>query len=399
MAKAAAPQDPGATLVEQATQSVNETAKSVQESTQAILPQGLQQGQQGVMDLAQIGIASGAVILALVLRWLVLVLLARLTPVIKRSGREVDLKLLGLVRHASSYALVLAGMFIALSALYLPVQPTDWHALAWHAFITLAIGATALLLYYAVDVFITFLAGPTRSKAALLDRQILPLLRDILKAVLMVLAVAALVQTWGYNVNTLLAGLGLGGLAVAFAAQDTIANIFGSLVIYTDRPFRIGDWVEIGDVEGTVEEIGIRSTRIRCFDRSLVCVPNKSVSGMNIQNNSAMNKRRIRLTLTVAVSSPLAGLQAGLTGIRALIATDERISDEGVAVNLESISPAGIEIMVLCYTQSVDWHTFLFVREELILGILRELAHAGITITEQQLAMSPRAAAGTGSGA
>lgn len=387
MAQAASSLDPGAALVEQATQSVSQTAKSVQESTQAILPTGLKPRQPGVIDLAQVGIAAGVLLLAFALRWLVLVLLARLAPGAARRGREVDAKLLGLARRFSSYVLALAGLFIALSTLALPREPTNWHELAWRLFISIAVGAAALLLYNITDVLVTFLAGPSRSKAALLDRQLLPLLRDILKVMLLVFAIAVLVQAWGYNVTTLLAGVGLGGLAVAFAAQDTIANIFGSLVIYTDRPFRVSDWVQIGDVEGIVEEIGIRSTRIRRFDRSLVSVPNKSVSGMNIQNNSAMNKRRIKLSLSVALSSPAAKLQQALAEIRALIAGDERLSSEGAAVNLESVSPGGIIILIQCYTHSVEWHTFLSVREELIFAILQHLAQSAIAIAEQPMAL------------
>jgi MscS family membrane protein len=385
MAKAPSQQDPGATLVEQATQSVSQTAKTVQESTQAILPSELQQGKHGVIDYAQVGIAAAAILIALLLRWLTLVLLAKFALLVRRGGRELDKKLLGLVRRAASYVLVLAGLFVALSSLYLPSHPTDWHTLAWRGFLTLAIAAASLLLFDIVDVLLTFMAGSKRSHAALFDRQLLPLLRDILKVVLLVLAVAALVQNWGYDATTLLAGVGIGGLAVAFAAQDTIANVFGSLVIYTDRPFRVGDWVEIGDVEGTVEEIGIRSTRIRCFDRSIISVPNKSVSGTYIQNNSAMTQRRIKLELVAAYSTPADTLGRALAAIRELIAADNEISTDGVAVSLEQFGPAGIHIMVLCFTHSVHWLEYLRVRETLMLGILQRLESLGVNIAEQQL--------------
>jgi MscS family membrane protein len=390
MAKAPSQQDPAATLVEQATQSVSETAKTVQESTQAILPSGLQQGKHGVIDYAQVGIALGAISLALLLRWLVLVLLAKFAALVRRSGHELDQKLLGLTRRAASYVLVLAGLFVALSSLYLPAHPTDWHTLAWRGYLTLAIAASALLLYNVIDTLLTFAAGSKRSHAALFDRQILPLFRDILKVVLLVLAVAALVQNWGYDATTLLAGVGIGGLAVAFAAQDTIANVFGSLVIYTDRPFRVGDWVEIGDVEGTVEEIGIRSTRIRCFDRSIISVPNKSVSGTYIQNNSAMTSRRIQLALIAVYSTPADTLSQALAAVRELIAADDQISADGVAVSLERFGPAGIHILIQCFTHSVHWLEYLKVREDLMLGILQRLELLGVSLADQQFISAPR---------
>jgi MscS family membrane protein len=390
MAKGSSQQDPGATLVEQAAQSVSETAKSVQESTQSILPSGLQQGKHGVIDYAQVGLALGAISLALLLRWLALALLAKLAALVRRGGRELDPKLLGLTRRGASYVLVLAGLFVALSSLYLPTRPTDWHTLAWRGFLTLAIAAASLLLYNIIDVLLTFTAGSKRSQAALFDRQLLPLMRDIVKVVLLVLAVAALVQNWGYNATTLLAGVGIGGLAVAFAAQDTIANVFGSLVIYTDRPFRVGDWVEIGEIEGTVEEIGIRSTRIRCFDRSIVSVPNKSVSGTYIQNNSAMTSRRIKLILTAAYSTPADTLSQALAAVRELIAADKEISADGVAVSLEQFSPLGVNILVQCFTHSVHWLEYLQVREILMLGILQRFEQLGVALVEQQFTSAPR---------
>lgn len=391
MAKAPSQQDPGASLVEQATQSVSATAKTVQESTQAILPSGLQQGKHGVIDFAQVGIALGAISLALLLRWLVLMLLAKLTALVRRGGHELDQKLLGLVRRGASYVLVLAGLFVALSTLYLPVHPTDWHTLAWRAFLTLAIAAAVLLVYNVVDVLLTFAGGSKHSHAALFDRQLLPLLRDIVKVVLLVLAVAALVQNWGYDATTLLAGVGIGGLAVAFAAQDTIANVFGSLVIYTDRPFRVGDWVEIGDVEGTVEEIGIRSTRIRCFDRSIISVPNKSVSGTYIQNNSAMTSRRIQLALIADYTTPADKLSQALAAVRELIAADKEISTDGVAVSLDQFGPTGIHLLIQCFTHSVHWLEYLKVRENLMLGILQQLEQLGVNLAAQQYLAAPGA--------
>src|SRR5690606_30681737 len=111
-------------------------------------------------------------------------------------------------------------------------------------------------------------------------------------------------EAWGYNATTLLAGVGLGGLAVAFAAQDTISNVFGSIIIYSDRPFKVGDWVKIGTVEGDVEEIGIRSTRIRKFDKTVVLVPNKRLTNEEILNFTQMTARRLTQTIFLDKTNP-----------------------------------------------------------------------------------------------
>src|SRR5690606_42111412 len=128
---------------------------------------------------------------------------------------------------------------------------------------------------------------------------IIPLLRKSLKIFIGVVGGLLLVQHVGYPITSLLGGLGIGGLAVALAAQDTLANVFGSVIIFTDKPFKVGDWVKIGDVIGDVESIGFRSTRIRTWPKTLVTIPNKIIANTQVENWSAMPKRRIRFTLPV----------------------------------------------------------------------------------------------------
>ena len=111
------------------------------------------------------------------------------------------------------------------------------------------------------------------------------------------------IQNLGYSVSGLLASLGIGGLAVALAAKDTLSNVFGSLMLILDRPFKLGDWIKAGDMEGTVEEIGFRSTRIRTFAKTLITVPNSIIANLPLDNFSRMPKRRIKLTVGVTYAT------------------------------------------------------------------------------------------------
>jgi MscS family membrane protein len=122
-----------------------------------------------------------------------------------------------------------------------------------------------------------------------LDDQLAPFLSKTLKVLVVVVGALVLLQNLGINVTALLAGLGIGGMALAFAAQDTVANVFGTITILLDRPFKLGDWIKVGETEGVVEELGFRSTRIRTFYNSLITVPNSAMAKERIDNLSARN--------------------------------------------------------------------------------------------------------------
>ena len=113
-----------------------------------------------------------------------------------------------------------------------------------------------------------------------------------LRVVVIIFAFMIIAEHWGINISAFVASLGLGGLAFALAAKDTVANLFGSLVIFMDRPFKAGDWIEAGEINGVVEDIGIRSTNIRTFAKSIITVPNAKLTDEPINNWSRMNKRR-----------------------------------------------------------------------------------------------------------
>ena len=127
------------------------------------------------------------------------------------------------------------------------------------------------------------------------------------------------IQTFGYPITGVIASLGIGGLAFALAAKDSISNIFGSLMIIFDRPFHVGDWIKAGEMEGTVEEVGFRSTKIRTFAKTLISVPNNIIANMALDNYSRMPKRRIRLTVGVTYDTTPDQMREAVRRIRELL--------------------------------------------------------------------------------
>jgi len=188
------------------------------------------------------------------------------------------------------------------------------------------------------------------------------------------------VQLLGYSVSSLLAGLGIGGLAVALALQDTLSNFFGSIFIFVDRPFRVGDMVRIDDVEGTVEEIGFRSTRIRTWPATLVSIPNKTVAESVVDNWSKMPKRRVFQTVGVTYETSADQMERAVAAIRKILEDDAGVDPEFLVVRFEDFGASSLDIRVAYFTKATDYAGYLETRERVNLAIMRALEQLGLSI-------------------
>ena len=173
------------------------------------------------------------------------------------------------------------------------------------------------------------------------------------------------------NVASVLAGLGIGGLAVALAAKDTIANFFGSIMIFVDRPFSIGDWVKIEDVEGKVEEVGFRSTRIRTLADSVVTVPNARCMEAKIDNFGVRRYRRLQATLSLTYDTSFERLQAFVEGVRAIVAANDKTEKDKAEVHFAAFGASSLDVTLHCYLEAKTWTEELRGRHDLFLEILR----------------------------
>lgn len=207
------------------------------------------------------------------------------------------------------------------------------------------------LVYYAVEAIGKVMAHYTKKTESLMDDQLVPFVTKSLKVLVVILGVLLVLQNFGLNVMSLLAGLGLGGLALALAAQDTAANVFGSITILLDQPFKVGDWVKIKDIEGTVEDIGFRSTRIRTFYNSRVTVPNSIMAKENIDNMGARPARRVRQILGLAYETPPDRIEEFCSRVRFLLNQNHIVVPNSVIVSFTGFAESSLNILVNCNIQ------------------------------------------------
>jgi MscS family membrane protein len=226
------------------------------------------------------------------------------------------------------------------------------------------------LAYHAVDSAGSVFGDiVSKSQNQMVDN-LVPFATKILKAIVVVLGFLIVLQSFGLNVMSLLAGLGLGGLALALAAQDTAANLFGSVTILIDSPCKIGDWVKIKDVEGTVEEIGFRSTRIRTFYNSVITIPNGAMAKENIDNMGMRPARRVRQVLGLTYDTQPDKIIEFCHRVRGLITMNEKVIPETVVVHFNNFSASSLDVLVNFHLQVFTGPEELEQQQKIFMGIL-----------------------------
>ncbi len=205
----------------------------------------------------------------------------------------------------------------------------------------------------------------------------IPILMSALRITLFVLGILFVAQNMGYSVTSLLAGLGLGGAAIALASKDTIANIFGSLVILFDHPFEIGDWVTIGGVQGTVEDISIRSVKIRTFDDTLVSIPNQSLTTMQIDRRGKV-KTKMDCNFGVLYSTTEEQLRTIIQNIEHYIESHpDSFETRKHYVHLNEFGEHSLNVIVVAYTRNTTYKQHVKLKEEFMFAIMRIVRESG----------------------
>lgn len=197
----------------------------------------------------------------------------------------------------------------------------------------------------------------------------------IVRVVIYIVAGFIVITALGVNLNGLVAGLGIGGVIFTLAAQDTAKNLFAGVVVFLDKPFVVGDWIQVESFEGTVEDITFRSTRVRTFENSVVNIPNAIISNASIINWSKMEKRRYRTNLCVEIDTPLEKLKKFQTRVQDMLQSRDNIFDDSIIVKFDNIVDNGLNILICSYTDSIDYNSYIAEREDInykIMKILRE---------------------------
>lgn len=211
-----------------------------------------------------------------------------------------------------------------------------------------------------------------------MDKTVTAFLNKILKILVTAFAVVIVLGELDFNVNGLIAGMGLAGLTVSLAAKESATNFFNGLVIILERPFTLGDWISVGTTEGTVEDVGFRSTKIRTLDGSLVILPNTTVCSQTLVNGTQRTKRLFRFTLGVTYNTSHAQIEQLLDELRSMLQSCPEVDTDSVQVRLQGFGGSSIDILVHCYVLHPDLAGFLQVQEQLDLQIMDIMQRLGV---------------------
>jgi len=321
-------------------------------------------------------VAAGLLVLAAVLLRKVIthVIFAWLKKLAEKTETTLDDKLFPAVEAPVAWLVFVFLIFAGLRVLVLPARVDEWIGYAFDV-------AWVAVLFWgmlrALNAVIDHFGELGRDKGMGLSH-FMPLIKKTLAVVFVVMAALTVAQRMGVNVAAFITGLGIGGLAFALAAQDTIANFFGSLVVVLDRPFRVGEYVSIGAAEGTVEDIGLRSTKLRTGARTLTVIPNKLVANESVTNFSRMPQRRVDQKIGLTYRTSPEQMEAILGDIRGILRGDPEVHPDLIAVHFTGYSESSLDIQIVYFTANPDWLKHLALRERVNLRIMRAVAARGL---------------------
>ncbi len=243
--------------------------------------------------------------------------------------------------------------------------------------IVVAISLTYVALKF-IDLLVSFWqqrAG--ESHDTVLDHQLFPIIRKALKVFTIIIAILVTSQNMGMNVTGLLASLSIGGLAVGLAAQDTLSNLFGAVAIFADRPFRIGDRIQVDKIDGTVETIGLRSTRVRNLDGHLVTIPNRNMANANIVNVS--NRPNIKTVMNIGLTydTPAAKVERAVKLLENIFRSHPKTAD--LVIGFDKFEPSSLNIQLVHWWDSTDFKEYLAGIQSLNLELKRQFDAEGIS--------------------
>jgi MscS family membrane protein len=314
----------------------------------------------------------GSLILMKIFQYFVENYVKRLTS---KTKTEWDDNLLHEIESPLGYLFFALFLRLTYTQLLLPVKVNAWMSGSLSMLRDVII---FWLIYKLVNVFCDYLTQLTAKTKNTFDDQLVPLVRKSLKVFTFIVGLIFILQNNGVNVTAFITGLGIGGLAFALAAKDTLANLFGSVTIFLDRPFGIGDWIKAGDAEGVVEEVGFRCTRIRTFYNSQVSVPNSVMANAEIDNMGRRQYRRIFSTLNVTYGTPTEKIQAFVDGIKELIKANPKMRQDYYEVHFNNFGPHSLDVMVYAFFEVPSWSEELSQKHQFFMDIVKLAEKLGV---------------------
>lgn len=317
--------------------------------------------------------------LAFVLYWLGRILLRPIVALIRRIVVErfplTEDEMKRLV-HLLGLIVSLRFIQIFLPALQLPVRIAEFIIVGSRVGQTIFIVWLVLKLLDITHRYLSEVVAKTESKV---DDHLLPILTRSLRVLILIGGFIQVLRLFEVNVTAIIAGVSLGGLALALAAQDTVKNFIGSIMIILDRPFQVGDFISTGGLEGTVVEVGFRTSRIQMVDTSIISIPNGQLADSRVTNLGVRPKRIINIKIGVQYNTPPDRIEAFIEGLKKIINDHPQLSHEPVYVHLNDFAASSIDILFRCYIEVLTFAEELQVREQVLFSVLRLAKELGVS--------------------
>ncbi|MCB2207603.1 MAG: mechanosensitive ion channel family protein [Bacteroidetes bacterium] len=288
-------------------------------------------------------IIIGAVVVTKLLVWFLKNIVKKLSA---KSKTKIDDLIVDMLEEPLIYIIALGGVWFAVQRLTFTDQVSSYldHGF-WFVVILVVTWFIARLLEALIDEYLTPIVKNSESD---IDDQLLPVARKAIKYAIWILGIIIALNNAGFNVGAVLAGLGIGGLALAMAAKDTVANFFGGFTIFTDKPFILGDRIKVAGYDGIVQEVGLRSTRIKTLDGTILTVPNMKFTDNIVENVSLEPSRKVALNLGLTYDTPEDKIQLAIDILKDIIAHTEG-AEESVPVGFNSFGDFSLGIIFIYY--------------------------------------------------
>ncbi len=334
---------------------------------------------EGLYSFAPGGVPAGRIAIALAVVAAAFALAAVVKAILARLSRRltgIPSTLAAKVRRPAGFLIVLLCCYAA--ARTLPVSEGIVTVLDRVPLIGMT-GGVVWFLICSADCVAEKLAESARASESRFDDQMLPILRNTARVLIFVLGIVFVIQALGYPVGGIVAGLGIGGMAVALAAQDTLSGIFASIAIFLEKPFTVGDFVELQGVQGTVSDVGLRSTRIRTVERTLVTVPNRKIVENVVDNWAHRDSRRTLMAFGLTYGTSLEALEGLMEKLRDNLRSDPEVESDSWSVHFKGFGESSLDVEVLMFLKTAAYGEWLSMRERKGFMIMREVEAAGLS--------------------
>lgn len=329
----------------------------------------------GAIPIWRIAAASLILMAGIMMRTTLLSKIVRPVEILAgRTKTEVDDQFLEAVKRPMGWLTNLVAIYFAV--LMLQVPPT-LHVTTVLILQTMGTVFVAWMIFNVVDALGAYLSEVAQKTESQIDDHLVPLVKRVLRIILVTVAVISIIQQWGYDVTSLIAGLGIGGLAFALAAQSTLSNWFGSVMILTDRPFSVGDLIRSDHGEGKVVDIGLRSTRIQTFEGTMITVPNSDIATTPVENINAREWMNLRTEIGLMYSTPRPTIEKIVERIRAMLQADESVRSDEVLVCFQGFGPSSLDVLIHCFVRCDNWWDWNVIRGRLLFEVMTIVEEEG----------------------